>query len=86
MKTVYILWNYDEDVALLASEDEGLLEEVLCDTYFEDAYYDFCWAVASPWSRSISVEDLPEYAHMAHKNTTEWYEDYMCILEIPVIN
>ena len=86
MKTVYVLWNYDEDTPIFASEDKGLVEEILCDLYFEDAYYDFCWKVASPYVRPINVEDLPEYVSMAHEDITGWYEDYMGILEIPVFN
>ena len=86
MKTVYVLWNYDEDTPIFASEDKGLVEEILCDLYFKDAYYDFCWKVASPYVRPIDAEDLPDYAQMAHQDILEWYEDYMAILEIPVFN
>ena len=86
MKTIYILWNYDEDVPIFASENRSLVEEVMYDCYYEDSYYDFCWKVASPYTRNVDVEDLPEYANMAHKDTIDWYDNYMSIIEIPVVN
>ncbi len=86
MKTVYVLWNYDEDTPVFASEDRSLVEEVMYDCYYDDSYYDFCWNVANPYALDIDVRDLLEYAIMAHENTTNWYDSYMCILEIPVVN
>ena len=86
MKTVYVLWNYDEDTPVFASEDRSLVEEVMYDCYYDDSYYDFCWKVANPYALDIDVRDLLEYAIMAHEDTTDWYNSYMCILEIPVVN
>ena len=42
-KQLYILWNYDCDQPVIASEDEDLLKEYMCDFFMEDAYYDFCY-------------------------------------------
>jgi hypothetical protein len=86
MKTVYVLWNYDEDVPIFAAENRSLVEEVMYDCYYEDSYYDFCWKVASPYTRNVDAEDLPEYANMAHEDTMDWYDNYMSIIEIPVVN
>lgn len=44
MKTEYILFNYDIDEPIFASDDRGLLEEILYDIFFEDAYFDFLLA------------------------------------------
>lgn len=86
MKTIYVLWNYDEDTPVFASEDRSLVEEVMYDCYYDDSYYDFCWKVANPYVLNIDERDLLEYAIMAHEDTTDWYNSYMCILEIPVMN
>lgn len=86
MKTVYVLWNYDEDTPIFASEDRSLVEEVMYDCYCDDSYYDFCWKVTNPYALDIDVRDLLEYAIMAHEDTTNWYDSYMRILEIPVVN
>ena len=45
MKTEYILFNYDVDEPIFISEDKGLLEEIMYDMFFEDAYFDFCWSI-----------------------------------------
>lgn len=43
MKQIYIMWNYDCDQPVIASEDKDLLNEYMCDFFIEDAYYDFCY-------------------------------------------
>lgn len=82
---MYIWWNYEQSSPVIASEDKGLLEELMCDAYFDDAYYDFCTRVFSPLLNPISIEDLPEEAHMVHQEVTHWYNAYMDIVRVEVV-
>ena len=41
METMYVLWNYDVDEPIMASTDESLLEEFMCDIFMKD-YQDMC--------------------------------------------
>lgn len=43
MNTKYILFNIDTEDAIFCSNDEGLLEEIMCDLFLEETYYNFCW-------------------------------------------
>lgn len=82
---MYILWNYEQNSPIIASEDKGLLEELMCDTYFDDAYYDFCWKALSPLMNPISVEELPEYARTTYQDVSAWYNAYMDIVRVEVV-
>lgn len=79
MKTEYILFNYDVDEPLFISEDKGLLEEIMYDMFFEDAYFDFCWSVRdTSWDVSAAADDC-------WMNCLSFYEDYIDIVEAPKI-
>lgn len=41
MKTVYVMWNYDCDEALFASEDKGLVQEMMYDFMIEDVQFNY---------------------------------------------
>ncbi len=80
MKTVYVMWNYDGDEVMFASEDKELVQEMMYDFFIDDALEAFGWEYherdyKSPAPVSQFIED-----------TLDWYRDYVTILEIPVIN
>lgn len=72
MKTVYVMWNYDNDEALFASEDKELVQEMMYDFMIEDAHFkhNFC---------SYPIKDIIE-------DTWEYYCEFITIIEIPVVN
>ena len=43
MKTVYVMWNYDGDEVMFASEDKELVQEMMYDFFIDDALEAFGW-------------------------------------------
>ena len=82
MKRIYVLYNHDINEAIYASEDYGLLCEILCDTFMDDVKYQWYWDLN--WSQ-YEIEDLPERAKMVWRDMLEWYNDYVYIEEVEVI-
>lgn len=76
MKKVYILYNFSNDEAIYASEDRGLLEEIMYDLFLEDAYYDYCHCYHFEYN--VPICDIWD-------DMVEYYNDYMSIIECPMI-
>ena len=83
MNIEYILFNYDVDEPIFASDDRGLLEEILYDIFFEDAYFDFCWRVRDENLQTIN--SLLVAADECWNNCFYFYEDYIDIVEVSKI-
>ena len=80
MKTVYVMWNYDTDEAMFASEDKELVQEMMYDFLINDALYAFGWEYHErDYQFPAPISQLIE-------DTLDWYRDYVVILEIPVVN
>ncbi len=80
MKTVYVMWNYDGDEAMFASEDKGLVQEMMYDFLIDDALCAFGWEYhEKDYKFPAPISQLIE-------DTLDWYRDYVVILEIPVVN
>lgn len=76
MKKAYILYNFSNDEAMYASEDRGLLEEIMYDLFLEDAYYDYCHCYH--FGYNVPICDIWD-------DILEYYNDYMTIIECPMI-
>lgn len=76
MEKVYILWNFDIDEPIFASIDKGLVEEIMCDAYFDDVYQEYLYRYQSRYDNS-TIEEI-------YNEITEWYDMYMSIIEVPV--
>lgn len=80
MKTVYVMWNYDMDEAMFASEDKELVQEMMYDFLIDDALEAFGWEYHERNYNFLSpVSQFIEEA-------LDWYRDYVEIIEIPVVN
>lgn len=79
MKTIYILEDYDAGELIFASEDEGLLEEIMCDMFFEFIQEEF--NIRQPYYRKSDTELMGEI----WEDMMEFFCDYMGIEEVEVI-
>lgn len=78
MKTVYVMWNYDGDEPMFASEDLNLVQSLMYDFMIEDAMQSFGWEYHErDYKFPAPIEDLI-------RDTKEWYDDYVTIIAIPV--
>ena len=77
MKTIYTIWNYNVNDAVISSEDEDLLQEMMCDMYMDDCYESYLWDYLR-WDNYIDIQDIFE-------NMLDYYNEYMVIVESPVI-
>ena len=77
MKTIYTIWNYDVDDAVISSEDKDLLQEIMCDMYMDDCYESYLWDLL--WrDNGMDIQDIFE-------NMLDFYEDYIGIVKSQVI-
>lgn len=77
MKTIYTIWNYDADDAVISSEDKDLLQELMCDMYMDDCYESYLWDLL--WrDNGMDIQDIFE-------NMLDFYRDYIGIVESQVI-
>lgn len=79
MEKVYILWNFDIDEPVFASTDKGLVEEIMCDAYFDDIYQEYLYRCLGRPSfyENLTINEI-------YDDITEWYNMYMSIVEVPV--
>ena len=70
---MYILWNYDLDEPIAVSEDKGLLQEISCYCFMEDAYMDYCYNCVLG---NGTIQD-------SWNATLDWYNMYIDIVEAP---
>ena len=80
MKTVYVLWNYDGDEVMFASEDKELVQEMMYDFFIEDAMS------AYGWEYHERDYKFPAPISQLIGDVLDWYRDYVEIIEIPVVN
>lgn len=77
MKTIYTIWNYDVDDAIISSEDKDLLQEMMCDMYLDDCYESYLWDYLR-WDNEKDIQDI-------FNDTLDFYKTYLNIVESPVI-
>lgn len=82
MKRIYVLYNFDTNEVLYASEDYDLLCEIMCDMFIADVEYQWYWD--AQWN-SCEEEDLSARAKMIWNDMFDWYNDYVEIKETEVI-
>lgn len=82
MKKVYILYNWESNEIIAASEDRDLINEILCDAFIDDVNYQWYWELM--WS-TYEIEDLPERAKMVWEDIIDWYDEYIGIYEEELI-
>lgn len=70
---MYILWNYEMDEPIAVSKDKGLLQEIMCDCFMNDAYMEYCYDCLLADS---TIKD-------AWDSTLDWYHSYMNIVDAP---
>lgn len=77
MKTIYTIWNYDVDDAVISSEDKDLLQEMMCDMYIDDCYESYLWSYLR-WNGEIDIQDI--FDRMLY-----FYNEFIGIVESQVI-
>ena len=77
MKTIYTIWNYDVDDAVISSEDKDLLQEMMCDMYMDDCYESYLWDYLR-WDNEKDIQDIFD-------DTLDFYKGYINIVESQVI-
>ena len=60
MKKVYILFNYDVNEVILATEDKEFAQECMCDCFMADVEYQWYW---EQQYRSLENENLQQLAY-----------------------
>ena len=78
MKKVYVLYNWDAHEIIAASEDRNLIEEIMCDDFMYDAYYDF---YATCENSNFNLIELHEMAECIWTDMLFWYNDNIEIIE-----
>ena len=76
MDKIYLLWNYDSEQCIYASPDRALIEELCYDMYMEDCFYDYCHSLR--WDYHVAPEEIFE-------DMDEFYDNYISIMEVPLI-
>lgn len=84
MEKVYVLWNYDVEEPLMASTDESLLEEIMCDMFMEDFADDCNWVIHNASDVSVP-ERLAEMAEDSWECTLDFYCNYLYIEAVPLV-
>lgn len=77
MKTIYTIWNYDVNDAVISSEDKDLLQEMMCDMYMDDCYESYLWDYLC-WNNEMDIQDIFD-------RMLDYYNEYMVIIESQVI-
>ncbi len=72
MKKIYILYNTDFNEVIATSEDKSLLEEIMCDNFFEDLICEFYYHT------NVSAQEV-------WLDVLDWYLNFMEIFESEVI-
>ena len=76
MDKIYLLWNYDSEECIYTSPDRSLIEELYYDMYMEDCFYDYCHSLR--WDYPVDPEEIFE-------DMDEFYDNYISIMEVPLI-
>ena len=85
MKTMYyILWNYDIDEPIMASTDESLLKEFMCDIFMED-YANLCNGDIYDQANTPTYEMIHCIADDEWDNNVDYYSNYIRIISAPMI-
>lgn len=84
METMYVLWNYDIDEPIMASTDESLLEEFMCDIFMKD-YQDMCnWDIYD--KTNAPTDEMIRYiADDEWDANVDYYSTYIDIVSAPMI-
>lgn len=82
MNKVYILYNWDINKIIAVSEDESLMQEMLCDLFMDEVINK--WYRHLSW-RSYEVNELSELASRVWSEVLEWYDEYVMIMEAEII-
>ena len=83
MKKVYILFNYDINEVILATEDKEFAQECMCDCFMADVEYQWYW---EQQHRSLENKNIKQIARDIWDNMIIWYENYIDIIEKNLIN
>lgn len=84
METMYILWNYDIDEPIMASTDESLLEEFMCDIFMED-YGNMCNQDIYDTTNAPTDGMIRYIADDEWNNNIDYYSNYIGIVSVPMI-
>ena len=82
MKKVYILFNYDVNEVILATEDKEFAQECMCDCFMADVEYQWYW---EQQYRSLENENIKQLAYDIWNDMIIWYNDYIGIIEEDLI-
>lgn len=82
MKKVYILFNYDVNEVILATEDKEFAQECMCDCFMADVEYQWYW---EQQYRSLENENIQQLAYDIWNDMIIWYNDYIGIIEEDLI-
>ena len=82
MKKVYILFNYDVNEVILATEDKEFAQECMCDCFMADVEYQWYW---EQQYRSLENDNIKQLAYDIWNDMIIWYNDYIGIIEEDLI-
>jgi hypothetical protein len=82
MKKVYIIFNYDVNEVILATEDKEFAQECMCDCFMADVEYQWYW---EQQYRSLENENIKQLAYDIWNDMIIWYNDYIGIIEEDLI-
>ena len=86
METVYVLWNYDIDEPIMASTDESLLEEFMCDIFMEDFEYGCAWESNIVAKDELTNEELINIVVDNWDGTMDFYNGYIGIVPVDFVH
>ena len=86
MKTIYILFNYDALCPIGASTDRATIEELTLSCFEDDFETQVFWDMCGPYSLPRNYKEACEIVNEAWKDTKDWYNNYMEIIETEVFD
>ena len=84
MKKIYILFNYDVNEVILATEDKELAQECMYDCFIADVEYQWYWEQQKSNIGDTYTEKC-ETAKGIWYDMMNWYDNYIDIIESEVI-
>lgn len=82
MRKIYILFNYDINEVILATEDKEFAQECMCDCFMADVEYLWLWEQYHPFEK---IDEAKEYAKNLWDDMIEWYNNNIDIIEEEIV-
>ena len=80
-KIYHLIVDEEFPDVIWSSTDKGLLEEIMCDMFMYDCYYQFCWDEDFPYGN----RNAAQVARDAWDDNIDYYTSYVNIAESRLI-